>query len=134
MKCIKLRCKYCNEVFICDEKKVHFDSCPKCGKTYSDSFRIDDYVDKLLSYNDHLIESVEVLGIYKDSAFSMTVFSNDLKAISEIYESASEGDKNKIASIVDKVYLLLNSNGNEKSLEGLKSILDDYFYQGLELK
>ena len=128
---LKIKCKHCNEVFVFQvkgDKNINIDKCPLCEYTYEDPAIINDFIDKIITYNKRHLSSIELQGIYDStiSGSNLDTFFSDIQKIGLLFDSVSKENKQKYIDIIDLVYLIMNRK-EDKSLNELRRIINEFF-------
>lgn len=138
MKGIRIRCKNCKHELIVqvNNDNIKVNNCPKCSNKFDDSHYISDLLDKLVTYNERYLHSVEVLGVFEleeKYLYSYEVLTEDLNNIKNFYENANKYDKQKIYKIIDQLYLILNRKDSNSLIE-LEKLISDYNSAKIDIK
>lgn len=131
---IELKCRSCGKDFRVDftSNEYDVDKCPKCGSylSFSDVTRIRAITD-LFYTNVSRIDSVSVCGIHTaencaagTAIIAADLFSSDIEQLNEVYQSSSPEVKSKLAALIDKFYLLVNSDAQDGNIDKLDLTLD----------
>lgn len=132
---IELKCRSCGQAFRVDftSNEYDVDKCPKCGSylSYSDVTRIRAITEPFYT-NVSRIDSVSVCGIHTEencaagtAIIAEDLFSSDMEHLNEVYRSASPEVQNKLAALIDKFYLLVNSDAQDGNIDKLNLTLDN---------
>lgn len=132
---IELKCRSCQQTFRVDFTKAEYtrDKCPKCGKTipYTDVSRLRHLTDSFAS-DASRTTSVDVCGIHADAAvatgtsiIASDLVSADLEQLTKLYNAASPEAKMRLAALIDKFYLLVNSDAQNGDLNRLETTLEE---------
>ena len=121
---IKLKCLYCGTTFDykMNEKPENYRKCPHCENIID--MRTESKIEGLLD-----MEGFEIVEIQKN--FRENVLSEDISQIKGIYDRANSSEKDKIYSIIDKLYLLLNRH-DEKTNKQILDLLNTIFFENEE--
>lgn len=116
---IKLRCLCCGTTFDyrLNEKTENYRKCPHCENVIN--MRTESKIEGILD-----MEGFEIVEIQKN--YRENVLSQDISQIKGIYDRASSPEKEKMFSIIDKLYLLINRKDektNQQILDSLNKIL-----------
>ena len=131
---IELKCRSCHQTFRLDFAKTEYtcNKCPKCGSTihYSDVSRLQHLTESFAS-DASRTTSVDVCGIYAEttvatgtSIIASDLFYADLEQLNKLYSDASPEVKAKLAALMDKFYLLVNSDAKNSDLNRLETTLE----------
>lgn len=122
----KLKCKFCGNIvtYDSDAKQEAYRKCGECGTL------IDMRAESKLN-NVAALDDFELIGI--ERPFEARVLVEDLSHIDKIYNAADKENQEKIATIVDTVYLLL-LNADETTLFETENLLRKYFLADCERK
>ena len=144
---IELACRYCKNVFYIpfSPRGLMLEYCPQC---HSKIDRTDD--EKLYNMTERAeffhrqLNSVELKRIIADNcnvddspSDAKSVFYSDIENLSKIYNSSSTDVKEKMDSIIDKLYLLINDDAKKRrldNLDSLYSVLEALFFKRIEKK
>ena len=132
---IELKCRSCGKAFRVDftNNEYDVDKCPKCGSylTFSDVTRIRAITEPFYT-NVSRIDSVSVCGIHTEEScaagtaiIAADLFSSDMEYLNEVYRSASPEVQSKLAALIDKFYLLVNSDARDGNIDKLDLTLDN---------
>ena len=132
---IELKCRSCGKVFRVDftTNEYDVDRCPKCGSylSYSDVTRIRAITEPFYT-NVSRTDSVSVCGIHTEenctagtAIIAADLFSSDMERLNEVYRSASPDVQSKLAALIDKFYLLINSDARDGNIDKLDLTLDN---------
>ena len=130
---IELKCNSCGKSFRIDFTKNEYDTtkCPKCGKTFNsgDVSRIRTLTETFYT-NVGRTSDIQVCGIHTEentaigtAIISGDLFSSDMEHLNEVYHAASPAVQSKLAALMDKFYLLVNSDAQSEKLEKLDATL-----------
>lgn len=131
---IELKCRSCGRAFRVDftNDKYDVDKCPKCGShlSFSDVTRIRAITEPFYT-NVSRTDSVSACGIHTEencavgtAIIAADLFSSDMEHLNEVYRSASPEVQNKLAALIDKFYLLINSDAQDGNIDKLDLTLD----------
>lgn len=131
---IELKCRSCGKDFRVDftSNEYDVDKCPKCGSylSFSDVTRIRAITDPFYT-NVSRIDSVSVCGIHTEencaagtAIIAADLFSSDIEQLNEVYQSSSPEVKGKLAALIYKFYLLVNSDAQDGNIDKLDLTLD----------
>ena len=132
---IELKCNSCQQTFRVDFTKDEYtrDKCPKCGSTipYTDVSRLRHLTDSFAADTSRTA-SVDVCGIHTDAAvatgtsiIASDLFSADFEQLNKLYSAASPEVKMRLAALIDKFYLLVNSDTQNGDLNRLETTLEE---------
>ena len=131
---IELKCRSCGKAFRVDftSNEYDVDKCPKCGSylSFSDVSRIRAITEPFYT-NVSRTDSVNICGIHMEEkcAAGTTIiaddlFSSDMEYLNEVYHSASPEVQRRLAALIDKFYLLVNSDAQDGNIDKLDLTLD----------
>lgn len=131
---IELKCHSCGKAFRVDFTNNEYDAdkCPKCGRhlNFSDVTRIRAITESFYT-NVGRMGSVSVCGIHAEencadgtAIVAADLFSSDMEHLNEVYQSSSPEVKSKLAALIDKLYLLVNSDAQGGNVDKLDLTLD----------
>ncbi len=131
---IELKCRSCGRAFRVDftNNEYDVDKCPKCGSHFSfnDVARISAITEPFYT-NISRTDSVNVCGIHTEencavgtAIIATDLFSSDMEHLNEVYRSASPEVQSRLAALIDKFYLLVNSDAQGGYIDKLNLTLD----------
>lgn len=131
---IEIKCRSCGKSFRVDftSSEYNVDRCPKCGErfSFSDVSRIRAITEPFYT-NVNKLNSVNVCGIHMEENCAVgaarmadDLFSSDMEYLNEIYRSASPEVQNRLASLIDQFYLLVNSDARTANIAKLDASLE----------
>lgn len=131
---IELKCNSCRKTFRIDFIRNEYETakCPKCGRMFSsgDVSRVRTLTETFYT-NVGRTSDVQVCGIHTvenvavgTAIISGDLFSSDVEHLNEVYHAASPAVQTKLAALMDKFYLLVNSDAQNENLEKLDATLD----------
>lgn len=126
---IELKCRSCGKAFRVDftSNEYDVDKCPECGSylSFSDVTRIRAITEPFYT-NVSRTDSVSVCGIHTEencaagtAIIAADLFSSDMEHLNEVYRSASPEVQSKLAALMDKFYLLVNSDARDGNIDKL---------------
>lgn len=132
---IEIKCRSCGKSFRVDftSSEYNVDRCPKCGErfSFSDVSRIRAITEPFYT-NVNKLNSVNVCGIHMEENCAVgtarmadDLFSSDMEHLNEIYRSASPEVQNRLASLIDQFYLLVNSDARTANIAKLDASLEN---------
>ena len=131
---IELKCTSCGKSFRVDFTKNEFDinSCPKCGYqiSFSDVSRIRAMTEPFYT-NISKTSDVTVCGIHSEGAVTAeaaitaaNLFFADMERLDKIYRSSSPEVQIQLANLIDKFYILVNSDAIAENSDNLALTLE----------
>ncbi len=105
----------------------------KCD--YVEPYFINDFINKLLTYNERYNNEIELLGVFSnDNLFihEQHLLTNGFKHIESIFQNAPIKDKRKFLQIIDYVYLILEIYSFNENLVEFEEVLIEYYIKLLE--
>lgn len=132
---IEIKCRSCGKSFCVDfsSNEYDVDRCPKCGVhlSSSDVSRIRAITEPLY-INVNKLNSVKVCGVHMEEGcaagtaeMANDLFLSDMEHLNEIYHSASPEVQNRLASLIDQFYLLVNNDARTANAAKLDASLEN---------
>ena len=115
----KLKCKSCGNVVVYNSEvqKETYQKCPNCEQLINGNVetKLDNVAD---------MREFELIGI--EHSFSSKLLAEDLANIEKIFDKANEEKQKMIVNIIDKLYLMLDTDDDDTTKD-LEKLLKEYF-------